>query len=124
MARSYRSGLEERVAKWLELNNHPFEYETQRVAYELECYYKPDFILPNGVILETKGWWPPADRRKILAVIRQNPDLRLYMVFQNPDKTLSRLSKTTYGDWCDKHNIPWCKADSNQLHSLMRQIQS
>lgn len=109
---NYRSRLEERVARWLTLNGHSFEYETKAVLYELECTYKPDFILPNGVILEAKGWWPPADRRKILAVVRQNPDIDLRMVFQSPNTTLSKDSKTTYADWCDKHEIKWCKADS------------
>ena len=85
-----------------------FEYETHKLAYQIQHHYKPDFILANGVILESKGYWEPEDRRKIKAVTEQNPDLDIRMVFQNPNNTISRKSKTTYGQWCDKHDIPWC----------------
>jgi hypothetical protein len=53
----YRSRLEERLARWFELNGHQFEYETLKLNYTLSSVYTPDFILPNGVILEAKGYF-------------------------------------------------------------------
>ena len=78
----YRSKLEERVADLLSNLGVSFEYESTRVPYEIQFNYTPDFILPSGVMLETKGYWDPEDRRKVLAVKKCNPDLDLRMVFK------------------------------------------
>jgi len=85
-----------------------YEYETTKVAYTIQHNYIPDFILPSGMILEAKGYWDEDDRRKIKAIKQQNPDLDLRMVFQNPYLKISKRSKTTYAQWCDKHDIKWC----------------
>ena len=103
----FRSKLEERVADLLEGLGVSYEYESNKVPYIIQHHYVPDFVLPNHVYLETKGYWDPKDRRKILAVLRDNPDLDLRMVFQAPYNTISKKSKTTYAQWCEKHNIPW-----------------
>lgn len=103
----FRSKLEERVADLLTNLGVSYEYESTRVPYEIQFNYTPDFILPSGVMLETKGYWEPEDRRKILAVKRCNPDLDLRMVFQAPYNRISKSSKTTYAQWCDKHGILW-----------------
>ncbi len=104
----FRSGLEEQVAKLLEGLGVTYEYESCKVPYTIQHHYHPDFILPNHVHLETKGYWSPEDRRKIAAVKRDNPELDLRMVFQSPFNKISKQSKTTYAKWCEKHNIPWC----------------
>ena len=103
----YRSGLEKQVAKLLQGLGISFEYESIKVPYTIQHNYTPDFILPNYVHLETKGYWDPADRRKILAVKKDNPELDLRMVFQSPYNKINKKSKTTYAMWCDNHNIPW-----------------
>ena len=103
----YRSGLEEKLADLLTELGVAFEYESTKIPYTIQHNYYPDFILPNNVHLEAKGYWEPADRRKVLAVKRDNPDLDLRMVFQSPFNTISKKSKTTYAQWCDKHDIPW-----------------
>ncbi len=103
----FRSKLEERVATLLEQLGVSYEYETEKLSYTIEHNYTPDFVLPNYVYLETKGYWDAADRRKVLAVKRDNPDVDLRMVFQSPYNTISKKSKTTYAKWCDKHGIPW-----------------
>tara|TARA_Y100001970_G_scaffold195119_1_gene237154 strand:+ start:8739 stop:9101 length:363 start_codon:yes stop_codon:yes gene_type:complete len=108
----FRSKLEEHVAKLLDQLSVPYEYETHRVAYTIQHLYNPDFILPNGIYLETKGYWEPADRRKILAVIKDNPDIDLRMVFQAPFNKISKRSKTTYAQWCEKHGIKWAAVHS------------
>ena len=103
----YRSGLEEKVANLLEGLGVSYEYESKRIPYTIQHHYCPDFILPNHVLLETKGYWDAADRRKVKAVKQDNPELDLRMVFQAPFNKISKKSKTTYAQWCDKHDIPW-----------------
>ena len=103
----FRSKLEERVATLLEQLGISYEYETEKLSYTIEHNYTPDFVLPNYVYLETKGYWDAADRRKVLAVKRDNPEVDLRMVFQSPYNTISKKSKTTYAKWCERHDIPW-----------------
>ena len=104
---NYRSGLEEKVSKWLDRENVPYLYEVQKFDYVTSSKYTPDFFLPNGVILEVKGFFKPSDRRKMLAVKQQHPDADIRFVFQR-NNTLTKASKTTYGMWADKYDFPWC----------------
>jgi len=103
----FRSKLEEKVAHLLSELGISYEYESTKVPYTIQHNYYPDFILSNNIHLETKGYWDAKDRRKVLAVKRDNPDLDLRMVFQAPYNTISKKSKTTYAKWCEKHDIPW-----------------
>jgi len=103
----FRSKLEENVASLLEGLGISYEYESEKLSYVIEHNYTPDFKLPNYRYLEVKGYWDAEDRRKILAVKRDNPDIDLRMVFQSPYNTISKRSKTTYAKWCEKHDILW-----------------
>ena len=103
----FRSKLEENIATLLDGLGVSFEYESEKLGYTIEHSYTPDFVLPNYTYLEAKGYWSPADRRKILSVKKDNPDIDLRMVFQSPYNKISKKSKTTYAQWCDRHDIPW-----------------
>tara|TARA_R100000458_G_scaffold10191_1_gene8098 strand:+ start:324 stop:695 length:372 start_codon:yes stop_codon:yes gene_type:complete len=103
----FRSKLEQDIADLLKELGVSYEYESTKVPYTIQHHYNPDFILPNQVYLEAKGYWSAEDRRKIKAVKRDNPDLDLRMVFQAPFNTISKKSKTTYAQWCERHDIPW-----------------
>ena len=103
----FRSKLEESIASLLEGLGVTYEYESKKISYVIQHHYTPDFVLPNHVILECKGYWDAADRRKIKQVKKDNPDLDLRMVFQSPFNTISKKSKTTYAKWCEKLDIPW-----------------
>jgi len=103
----FRSGLEEKVADLLSELGVTYEYESKKISYVIQHHYTPDFILPNHVILECKGYWDAADRRKIKTIVKDNPDIDLRMVFQSPYNTISKKSKTTYAQWCENLNIPW-----------------
>ena len=103
----FRSKLEERIADLLTQLGVSYLYESEKLSYTIEHNYTPDFVLPNYKFLEAKGYWAPEDRRKILAVKRDNPDVDLRMIFQSPYNTISKKSKTTYAKWCEKHEIPW-----------------
>jgi predicted nuclease of restriction endonuclease-like RecB superfamily len=105
--KTFRSKLEEQVAALLDQLKVPYEYETAKVAYTIMHHYNPDFILPNGIYLESKGYWDAKDRRKILAVVKDNPDIDLRMVFQAPFNKISKKSRTTYAQWCERHGIKW-----------------
>ncbi|MEK9986098.1 MAG: hypothetical protein VW879_15285 [Opitutae bacterium] len=105
---AFRSGLEEKVADLLVELGVKYEYESTKVPYVIQHTYCPDFILPNGIWLECKGYWDAKDRRKLKAVKEQNPDIDLRMVFQAPYNKIYKGSKTTYASYCDKLGIPWC----------------
>ena len=116
---AFRSKLEEKVADLLVELGVKYEYETTKVPYVIQHIYTPDFILPNGVVLECKGYWDADDRRKIKAVKTLNPDLDLRMVFQAPFKTIRKKSKTTYAKWCERHDIPWTSFHNIPLKWLL-----
>ena len=103
----FRSELEEKVSDLLCALKIDYEYEPTRIPYQIQHNYSPDFLLPNGVYLECKGYWDSADRRKIKNVKEQHPEIDLRMVFQAPFNKITKNSKTTYAKWCDRHKIPW-----------------
>ena len=115
----FRSELEKRVADLLTELGVTYDYESVKFAYQIQHLYNPDFILPNGVILECKGYWDSADRRKIKNVKEQNPDIDLRMVFQSPFNTISKKSKTTYAQWCERYDIPWTSFQNIPLDWLI-----
>ena len=103
----FRSGLEEKVAALFDELGVIYEYESTKIPYVIQHNYTPDFLLANGIYLETKGYWDASDRRKIKAVKTLHPEIDLRMVFQSPFNTISKRSKTTYAQYCDKLSIPW-----------------
>lgn len=114
----YRSGLEEKVADLLSSLKVKYEYESTKVAYTLKCNYTPDFLLPNGIYLEVKGRLTTEDRRKMLAVKKDNPELDIRFVFQAPFNKLYKGSKSTYAKWADKYGFPWCTYHSIPIEWL------
>lgn len=106
----FRSGLEEKVAEFLTSKGVKFTFETLKVPYvkpETKHTYTPDFILDNGIIIETKGRWLLDDRKKHLLIRKQHPNLDIRILFQNANAKISKGSKTSYADFCEKHNIPY-----------------
>ena len=115
----FRSKLEEKVADLLSKLGVTYEYESTKIPYTIQHNYNPDFLLPNNIYLETKGYWDAKDRRKILAVKEANPTLDLRMVFQAPYNRISKKSKTTYAQWCERHDIPWSSFHDIPLNWLI-----
>jgi len=103
----YRSGLEETISLQLTSLSVPVLYETEKIKYEVNEVrsYTPDFILPNGIIIESKGRFVAADRKKHLLIQKQHIFLDIRFVFSNSKAKLTKGSKTTYGDWCTKHGF-------------------
>jgi hypothetical protein len=106
----YRSGFEHKVSEKLTESKIKFGYEITQIDYikpETHHKYTVDFTLPNGILVETKGRWVLEDRKKHLLIKDQHPELDIRIVFQNPNGKIRKGSKTTYADWCDKHEIVW-----------------
>jgi hypothetical protein len=119
-----RSGFENRIQKKLELIcGIRFEYEDRKYTYtKLICRhckepallgtYTPDFNFyssTSGLYLftvEAKGKFDGADRSKLLAVRKANPDIDLRILFQR-DQAICKGSKTLYSTWCIKHNFEY-----------------
>ena len=93
---NFRSGLEQKVDDFLSSTGLEYEYESKKIQYVLTCNYTPDFIMKNGVMLEAKGHLSPDDRRKMLAVKKQHPELDIRFVFQAPYNKIYKGSRTTY----------------------------
>jgi hypothetical protein len=62
--------------------------------------------LGNGVIIETKGRFTAADRRKMLAIKESHPDLDIKMLFMRDNK-IHKRSLTTYSMWCDANGYDY-----------------
>ena len=101
----YRSGFEQTLANQLKRSGVAFEYETVKLEYRKVATYTPDFILPNGIIIEAKGVWTVEDRTKHLLVREQHPHLDIRLVFMNAFNKIRKGSNTTYARWCEKKNI-------------------
>ena len=108
VAAGYRSGLEEKVGDQIRGEGIEAEYEPFKIPYLVpakEHKYTPDYVLPNGVIIETKGRFLTDDRQKHLLIRKQYPELDIRFVFSNPKAKLRKGSPTSYADWCDKNNF-------------------
>lgn len=106
----YRSGLERTSALGLVAQGYDFEYEptSKKARYVQPAenrLYLPDFVLPNGIIVETKGRFTTADRKKQLAIKASCPELDIRFVFNNKEAKISKDSTTTYEMWCNRHGF-------------------
>ena len=104
----FRSGLEMEISESLKAVGIDGEYEQHVIVYtkpETKHKYHPDFRLPNGVYVETKGRFLTADRKKHLLIKAQYPELDIRFLFQNSNTRISKSSKTTYADWCNKYGF-------------------
>ena len=108
----YRSKFEVRVAADLGKRKVDFQYEKVSFDYVPKIRnYTPDFYLPESKIyIETKGRLTTNDRVKHLLIKEQYPDLDIRFVFVNANNKISRTSKTTYANWCDRHKFLWAES--------------
>lgn len=106
----YRSGLEESVSDQLRKLGVKFKYEELILPFTQPSKprkYTPDFLLPNGIVVETKGRFVTADRQKALLVKQQHPDVEIRFVFSNSRSRISKQSNTTYAKWATDHGFPF-----------------
>jgi hypothetical protein len=109
----FRSGLEEVNSEHIKrVLGLPVLYELLKVRYAVPLSfhtYTPDFELPNGIIVETKGMWENKDRVKHLLVKAQYPELDIRLVFTRAKTAIAPGAKTTCGQWADKHGFKWAE---------------
>ena len=104
----YRSGLEQDNARLLDQHGVAYTYEIDKIRYIAKPKtYTPDFVLGNGIIIETKGRFMPSDRTKHLLIKEQHPELDIRFVFSNSKTRLSKRSKQTYGGWCERYDFKY-----------------
>lgn len=106
--RGYRSGLEVEIFESLKKRGIDGEYEEHKIKYtipESKHTYTPDFKLPNGIFIESKGRFVTEDRQKHILIKNQHPELDIRFVFQNSKNKIRKGSKNTYADWCIKHGF-------------------
>ena len=127
VASSFRSGLEEKIAAQLEDSGLPVVFEQYKLKYiipESTHSYTPDFLLHNGIIIESKGIFDSDDRKKHQLIKQQHPELDIRFVFSSSKSKLYNGSSTSYADWCIKNGfmyadklIPkeWLKEAKKQL---------
>lgn len=106
----FRSGLEVRISQELAQAGVDSDYESITIHYtkpERKARYTPDFPLPNGIIIETKGRFLTADRQKHLLIKAQHPHLDIRFVFSSSKTKIGKQSKTTYASWCEKNGFKY-----------------
>lgn len=121
-AATYRSGLESKVAAELAAAGVKSAYESIKVHFtqpEKRRSYTPDFPLPNGIIVETKGRLETDDRQKHKFIKDQHPDLEIRFVFSRSKSKLTKGSPTTYADWCRQYGFKF--ADVSIPSSWLRE---
>ena len=111
LSRGYRSGLELRIADNLIERGQAFSYEPGKIPFTQPAKarrYTPDFILPNGIVVEAKGRFLTADRQKFVMIAKSHPGLDIRFAFSNPKQRISKQSQTTYSAWAEYKGFLWC----------------
>lgn len=125
----YRSGLEETLANQLDEAGIPHVFEGVTLKYlqpAQERRYTPDFVeFPNSkIVIESKGRFLPADRKKMLLVKEQHPELEFRLVFSNANARIYKGSKTRHWNWAEKHGFKWAHRviPDEWLEELRREV--
>jgi len=108
----FRSKFEYIVNKQLMDAGIRFDYEgSNNTIYYVRPVevrrYVSDFLLENGIIVEAKGFFDAQDRKKHMLIKEQYPQLDIRILFMNSNTKLSKRSRTSYGEWCDKVGITY-----------------
>jgi len=108
----FRSKFEATIAAGLDDVEVEWSYEDERITYEIPATYVPDFpiVTPSGrkLYVETKGYFSPEDRRKMLAVKAANPELDIRLVFQKAQTRIARSTRSmSYAVCAETNGFPW-----------------
>ncbi len=112
-----KSGFEKKGAKFFKDKGIEAKYESVKIAYTVPSKkknYIPDFVLPNGLIVEFKGKFDRVAREKMALVVAQNPELDIRMLFMR-DNYIAKTSKTRYSDWCKKNGIKYAVSENGEV---------
>ena len=103
-SKGFRNQFEERLGSFLDDRRVAYEYETLVLSYTLEGKYKPDFILPNGIIIEAKGFFRTNAQRTLRAVKKKHPKLDIRLVFYNQNQKVQGSKLKCY-EWAVKYKF-------------------
>lgn len=142
-ALGFKSGLEMIVNSQLVNSGVAFAYEgtLNKIKYFKPITYHTylgDFLLENGIIIETKGRLTTENRKKHKYIKEQHPDLDIRFLFSNANNKLHKDRQTRYRDWCDKQGFMWAnkiipqawlyevkpKAELNKIINILKEMNS
>lgn len=109
----FRSGFEKRIyeqatGQGFELDFEPADSIVRYTKPARTARYIPDFRLPNGILIESKGRLTQPDRAKMLLVTKDHPELDIRFVFQRANQRITKSRNSlTYWEWAEKHNFRW-----------------
>jgi hypothetical protein len=106
---TFRSKFEESIWDAALGSRKKLEHEPHFIPYVMKGSYLPDFILPNGIYIEAKGYLDAAACRKMKAVKASNPNLEIRFVFQNANGKRNKRAKLRNWEWADKHGFKWAE---------------
>ena len=99
-----------------QLQPYGFSYEPWQIEYRIERKYTPDFVYErNGktYLIECKGYFRSGDTQKYRSVARCLPETHeLIFVLMKPNQKVSKSTKNTMAQWCDKNRILWYNIDT------------
>ena len=107
----FKGKLEEQINQSLLDQGLGISYEGERFDYYLKRWYTPDFLVKGQAFdfwIEVKGYWPSSRRNQFLCVLRNHPNLNIFVALQSPHQRISKQSRTTYCQWCEKYGVAWC----------------
>lgn len=105
----FKSKFEEDIWDAAKRSRKSIEYEPIYIPYVIKGSYNPDFVLPNGIIVEAKGYLDAAACRKMKAVKESNPKLDIRFVFQNANGKRNKRSKQRNWEWAERYGFPWAE---------------
>ncbi|MGE0175221.1 MAG: endodeoxyribonuclease [Oligoflexales bacterium] len=100
MNRISNPSFEQRIQQELAAQKAAFYFEPFAIPYPRNHHYVPDIVLANGIIVELKGEFTSADRKKHRLIKAQYPALDIRFVFADPNRLIGKKSSTTYARWC------------------------
>ena len=109
ISNKFRSDLEGQVADQLDKQCVKYRFEPHWIRYQIEKKYKPDFLLPNGILIEVKGWFKFDDQRKHKLIKSQYTELDIRFVFQKINNKVQG-GMFTNKEWCEKYDFKFAES--------------
>lgn len=82
----YRSGYEAGIARSMQERGLSFQYERTVLPYAIPKVTRVDWTILTRrgrlILVESKGYFPPAAREKVAAIVESNPDEDYRLLFQ------------------------------------------
>lgn len=119
--KKFRSKFEKTIANILKTNKVEAAYEPFTLPYVLNCNYTPDFVV-RGIVIEAKGVLTPADRKKMCAVKKSNPDLDIRLWFMKDNYLSNKTKATRYSDWAKKNGFPFHVGETFPEHWFLDEV--